>query len=56
MPVISMFYGIIIRMHFMNTKQHKPPHFHAEYSCKMCRASKSRVSSQAPWNGPAKLI
>lgn len=34
MPVISMFYGIIIRMYFMDTKQHKAPHLHAEYSGK----------------------
>ena len=34
MPVISMFYGIIIRMYFMDTKQHKMPHLHAEYSGK----------------------
>jgi hypothetical protein len=31
MPVVSMFYGIIIRMfHFDNIK-HKKPHIHAEY-------------------------
>lgn len=29
MPVISMFYGIIITMY--NTKEHNPPHFHARY-------------------------
>lgn len=28
MPEISRFYGIIIRMYFMD---HNPPHFHAEY-------------------------
>ncbi len=28
MPIISMFYGIIIRMYF---DDHNPPHFHAEY-------------------------
>ncbi len=28
MPVISTFYGIIIRMNF---NDHNPPHFHAEY-------------------------
>lgn len=31
MPVISMFYGIIIRMFF---DDHNPPHFHAEYQGK----------------------
>ena len=28
MPVISTFYGIIIRLNF---DDHNPPHFHAEY-------------------------
>ena len=28
MPEISRFYGIIIRMYFID---HNPPHFHAEY-------------------------
>jgi len=28
MPVISMFYGVIISMYF---REHLPPHFHAEY-------------------------
>lgn len=29
MPIISMFYGIIIRMY--NNGEHNPPHFHATY-------------------------
>lgn len=29
MPIISKFYGIIIRMY--NNGEHHPPHFHAEY-------------------------
>ena len=32
MPVISMFYGIIIRMFFMDNKEHKSPHIHLEYA------------------------
>jgi hypothetical protein len=28
MPAISIFFGIVIRMHF---KEHEPPHFHAEH-------------------------
>ncbi|HVE91862.1 MAG TPA: DUF4160 domain-containing protein [Actinomycetota bacterium] len=28
MPIISTFYGIIIRMYY---REHGPPHFHAEY-------------------------
>jgi len=31
MPVISMFYGIIIRMFYMDDKQHNLPHIHIEY-------------------------
>lgn len=28
MPILSMFYGIIIRMYY---EDHQPPHFHAYY-------------------------
>ena len=31
MPVISMFYGIIIRMFYLDNKQHYKPHLHAIY-------------------------
>lgn len=31
MPVISMFYGIIIRMYSEKNGQHSIPHIHAEY-------------------------
>ena len=34
MPTISMFYGIIIRMYYVD---HNPPHVHAYYSNKMAR-------------------
>lgn len=32
MPVISMFYGLIISMYYLDTKQHKLPHIHVRYS------------------------
>ncbi len=32
MPVLSMFYGIIIRMYYFDDKQHHVPHVHAEYA------------------------
>lgn len=32
MPVISMFYGIIIRMFYFDNKEHKLPHVHVEYA------------------------
>ena len=31
MPIISQFYGIIIRMFFKDTEKHHIPHFHAIY-------------------------
>jgi hypothetical protein len=32
MPVISLFYGIVVRMYKENSQKHKKPHIHAEYS------------------------
>jgi len=32
MPVISMFYGIIIRMFFFDNREHKMPHIHIEFA------------------------
>jgi len=32
MPILSMFYGIIVRMYFFDDKQHHVPHVHAEYA------------------------
>lgn len=32
MPIISMFYGIIIRLYLLDNKQHHLPHIHAKYS------------------------
>jgi len=32
MPIISMFYGIIIRMYLLDNKQHNSPHIHAKYA------------------------
>ena len=34
MPILSMFYGIIIRMYYLDSKQHHIPHIHAEYGGK----------------------
>ena len=31
MPVISMFYGIIVSLYFLDNKRHKKPHLHARY-------------------------
>ena len=32
MPTISMFYGILIKINWKDTGQHKLPHFHAFYN------------------------
>ena len=32
MPVISMFYGIIIRLYLLDNQRHNLPHFHARYA------------------------
>lgn len=34
MPIISMFYGIVVRMFSMDADQHHLPHLLAEYSGK----------------------
>ncbi len=34
MPVVSMFYGIIISMYYLDNRRHKLPHIHAEYQGK----------------------
>lgn len=31
MPVLSMFYGIIVSMYFMDNKRHHLPHIHVKY-------------------------
>ncbi len=31
MPVISMFYGLIVSLYYFDNKQHKLPHIHARY-------------------------
>jgi hypothetical protein len=31
MPTISMFYGLIVCMYFIDNKQHKMPHIHVKY-------------------------
>jgi hypothetical protein len=31
MPVISMFYGVIVALYFFDTGRHKRPHIHVKY-------------------------
>ena len=32
MPIISQFFGVVIRMYFDDDEQHHTPHFHAKYA------------------------
>ena len=32
MPVISMFYGVIVLMYYFDNHQHQLPHIHVQYS------------------------
>lgn len=32
MPVISMFYGIIVLMYYFDNRKHQQPHIHVQYS------------------------
>ena len=32
MPILSMFYGIIIRMYLLDNQHHNLPHIHARYA------------------------
>ncbi|MBU1122547.1 MAG: DUF4160 domain-containing protein [Candidatus Omnitrophota bacterium] len=34
MPVISMFYGIIVSLYYIDNKRHKKPHIHVRYQGK----------------------
>lgn len=31
MPVISLFYGLIVSLYYFDNKQHKLPHIHVRY-------------------------
>lgn len=32
MPIISMFYGVVVYMYFYDVQRHHTPHFHVEYA------------------------
>ena len=31
MPIISLFYGLVVSMYFLDNRQHKQPHIHVRY-------------------------
>jgi len=43
MPIVSMFFGIIIRMYY---DEHNPPHMHAEYQSKRAVLDFREISSK----------
>lgn len=32
MPILSMFYGVVVYMYFYDIQRHHAPHFHVEYA------------------------
>jgi len=32
MPILSMFYGVVVYMYFFDVQRHHRPHFHVEYA------------------------
>ncbi len=32
MPILSMFYGVVVYMYFYDSQEYHAPHFHAEYA------------------------
>jgi len=51
MPVISMFYGLIIRMYAFDNDRHKSPHIHVQYAE---QAAIIEIPSGAVLNGELK--
>lgn len=43
MPVLSKFYGIVIRMYFQ-LAEHNPPHIHASYGGKVAEIEIKRIA------------
>ncbi len=39
MPVISMFYGVIVMMYYFDTDKHHLPHIHIKYADFTCEIS-----------------
>lgn len=52
MPVISAFFGIVIRMFY---KEHEPAHFHAEYAAQQAKLTSTARSSPARF-GPGRRV
>lgn len=49
MPSISMFYGVIVYMYFIDNKQHRVPHIHVKYQDELVADWELAVSGQQPY-------
>ena len=53
MPVISMFYGVIVMMYYFDTDRHHLPHIHikfAEFTCVISIADSDLLEGDLPKN------
>ncbi len=51
MPIISMFYGIIVRMYLLDNQHHHLPHVHAKYGefeASICIADGELLAGELP--------
>lgn len=51
MPIISMFYGIIIRLYLLDNQHHNLPHIHAKYGdfeASICLAEGEVLAGELP--------
>jgi hypothetical protein len=57
-PIISMFYGIVIRIYFFDDKEHHVAHVHAEYAGKRAvfRISDGELLAGALPSGKTRLV
>lgn len=58
MPILSIFYGVVVRMYFFDDKQHHVPHIHAEcsgYEAVFAIASGEVLAGELP-SGKTRLV
>ena len=53
MPVLCMFYGIIVRMYREIGGKHNTPHIHAEYSGQEIVVALDGTLTTSTWESPA---
>ena len=55
MPILSMFYGIVVRMYFFDDQQHHVPHVHAGHEAVFAIPSGDALAGELP-PGKARLV